>query len=78
MAQTVAELEADGYVARRPDPDDRRRAYVELTAAGHDALEADRRNREGWLAGAIGEGLTGEEQALLADAVAVLRRLAES
>jgi DNA-binding MarR family transcriptional regulator len=78
MAQTVAELEADGYVERRPDPDDRRRAFVELTDNGRDALQADRRKREGWLANAIGEGLTPEQQAVLGDAVELLRRLAES
>jgi DNA-binding MarR family transcriptional regulator len=78
MAQTVAELEADGYVQRRPDPDDRRRAFVELTDNGRDALEADRRKREGWLANAIGEGLTPEQQTVLGDAVELLRRLAES
>src|SRR5919199_3523274 len=44
MAQTVGDLEADGLVARRPDPDDRRRALVELTASGRTALEADRRH----------------------------------
>ena len=78
MAQTVAELEADGYVKRRPDPDDRRRAFVELTDNGRDALQADRRKREGWLANAIGHGLTPEQQAVLGDAVELLRRLAES
>src|SRR5437763_8944241 len=31
MAQTVSDLEADGFVTRRPDPGDRRRAMVELT-----------------------------------------------
>lgn len=30
VAQTVSELEADGYVERRPDPHDRRRALVEI------------------------------------------------
>jgi DNA-binding MarR family transcriptional regulator len=78
MAQTVAELEADGYVQRRPDPDDRRRAYVELTKAGIEVLQAERGKREGWLANAIGEGLTAQQQAVLADAVELLRRLAES
>jgi DNA-binding MarR family transcriptional regulator len=77
MAQTVADLEADGYVARRPDPDDRRRALVELTDSGLATLEADRRAREGWLAGAIEQDLTREQQALLHDAVAVLRQLAD-
>ena len=78
MAQTVSELEADGLVARRPDPDDRRRAIVELTEQGSETLYTDRRRREGWLAQAIAEDLTPQEQALLGDAVELLRRLAES
>jgi DNA-binding MarR family transcriptional regulator len=77
MAQTVADLEASGFVARRPDPDDRRRALVELTDAGRAVVNADRRHREGWLANAIAADLSAEEQALLADAVGLLRRLAE-
>ncbi len=78
MAQTVAELKADGLVERRPDPDDRRRAPVELTGEGRRALQADRRRREGWLAGAIAERLSPVEQAVLRDAVELLQRLAES
>jgi DNA-binding MarR family transcriptional regulator len=78
MAQTVGELEADGLVTRRPDPGDGRRALVELTAEGLGVLHAERRQREGWLAHAIAEGFSPEEQAILADAVELLRRLAES
>ncbi len=78
MAQTVGDLERDGLLARRPDPDDRRRALVELTAQGHSTIELDRRHREGWLARTIAEQLSPTEQAILRDAVAVLRRLAES
>jgi len=78
MAQTVGELEADGLVKRRPDPDDRRRALIELTEAGQLTLKAERRRREGWLANAVAEDLSLDEQALLGDAVALLRRLAES
>jgi DNA-binding MarR family transcriptional regulator len=78
MAQTVNDLEADGLVERRPDPSDGRRAVVELTTQGDDALQAERRNREGWLAQAIAGDLSAEEQALLRDAVELLRRLAES
>ena len=78
MAQTVSDLESDGLVERTPDPDDRRRALVSLTAQGNDALQADRRQREGWLARAIADDLSPEEQALLRDAVDLLRRLAES
>jgi len=78
MAQTVSELEADGLVARRPDPADGRRALVALTDQGSAALNADRRQREGWLALAIAEELSGGERATLAEAAELLRRLAES
>jgi DNA-binding MarR family transcriptional regulator len=77
MAQTVAELEGDGLVARRPDPGDGRRQLVELTAEGTAALHADRRRREGWLAEAIAD-LEADEQAVVREAVDLLRRLAES
>jgi DNA-binding MarR family transcriptional regulator len=78
MAQTVSDLETDGLVERRPDPADKRRALVSLTDHGITTLQTERRNREGWLARAIVEDLAPEEQAVLRDAVELLRRLAES
>jgi DNA-binding MarR family transcriptional regulator len=78
MAQTVADLEGDRLIERRPDPHDRRRALVELTAHGRDVLADDRRRREGWLATAIAEDLSAEEQQQLQAAIELLRRLAES
>ena len=78
MAQTVSDLEADGLVERRPDPQDRRRALVLLTEQGIATLQAERRQREGWLARAITDDLSPDEQAVLRDAVELLRRLAES
>ena len=78
MAQTVTELEAGGLVSRRPDPVDRRRAVVEVTAEGLAAREHERRRRDGWLAQAIARELSPEDQALLRDALDLLRRLAES
>lgn len=77
MAQTVADLEAEGFVQRHPDPDDRRRALASLTAGGKERLEADRRHREGWLAKAI-EDLPAEDRATVERAIVLLRRLAES
>ena len=78
MAQTVADLEADGFVSRRPDPDDGRRALVELTDEGLVRLQADRAARDGWLARTIADKLSPEDQEILESAVAVLRELAES
>ena len=77
MSQTVNGLELDGLVARRPDPADRRQLLVELTERGHETLAAERRQREGWLARAIEEGLTADERAVLMRAIEPLRRLAD-
>jgi DNA-binding MarR family transcriptional regulator len=77
MAQTVADLEAAGMVTRRPDPGDGRRALVELTTDGRTALEADRRDREGWMARIIAEDLDAEDRAALQRSVQLLRRLAD-
>jgi DNA-binding MarR family transcriptional regulator len=77
MAQVVADLEADELVRRNPDPDDGRRALVELTAEGRATLNEDRRNRVGWLVSAI-EELPPEGRAIVGRATTILRRLAES
>jgi DNA-binding MarR family transcriptional regulator len=77
MAQTVAELEADGLVDRRPDASDRRQILLELTDAGRQLVKDERRRRESWLAKAIAEELSPAEQEVLIEAIAVLRRLAE-
>lgn len=78
MAQTVSELEADGLISRRPDPADGRRALLELTDKGRQTLQAERRQREGWLIHAIADGFDAQEQQLLAEAVPLLARLADS
>jgi DNA-binding MarR family transcriptional regulator len=77
MAQTLAELEEERLIARRADPDDRRQTLIEITARGRDRLADERRRREHWLAAAIAEELTAEEQQTLLDAVPLLRRLTE-
>jgi DNA-binding MarR family transcriptional regulator len=77
MAQTVGDLEGDGLVARNPDPEDGRRSLVTLTATGQKALEADRRNREGWLVDAI-EELPETDRETLERAVVLLNRIADA
>jgi DNA-binding MarR family transcriptional regulator len=78
MAQTVADLERAGLVSRRPDPADKRRQFVELTAAGTELLLATRARREGWLTDALERELTVDERVALAEAVALLGRVADA
>jgi len=77
MAQTVADLEREGCVSRAPDPADRRRALVSLTADGREQLRDVRRRREGWLVRAL-EELSEEDRATVERASALLRQLADT
>jgi DNA-binding MarR family transcriptional regulator len=77
MAEIVDALQGDGLVDRTADPADRRQLLVELTQEGKDFIRRERRRREDWLSQAISKELTAHEQAVLADAVALMRRLAE-
>jgi DNA-binding MarR family transcriptional regulator len=77
MAEVVAELQADGFVERTPDPGDRRQLLVALTRVGKDFIRRERRRREDWLSQGIAEELSAREQAVLVEAVTLLRRLAE-
>ena len=78
MAQTVHDLETAGLVSRRPDPTDRRRAIVELTRAGRELLRATRARREGWLSDALERELSVRERAVVAEALALLGRVADA
>ena len=78
MGQTLAELEARGFISRRPDERDGRRKLLELTDQGRAVLAEDRRRRVGWLAEAIEAEFTPEEQEALARAVPLMARLTDS
>jgi DNA-binding MarR family transcriptional regulator len=78
MAQTVRELEDAGLVSRRPDPADRRRAFVELTPEGLATLQASRAAREDWLTQTLDRELDAGERDLLQRALTLLRRVADS
>jgi DNA-binding MarR family transcriptional regulator len=78
MAQTVRDLEQAGLVSRRPDPDDRRRAFVELTVEGRELLRATRAQRETWLGETLDRELSARERRLLREALVLLGRVADS
>ena len=77
MAQTVGDLEGEGLLERKPDPDDRRRALVTITVAGKARIEADRRAREGWLVKAF-EEMPETDLAAIEHSVEILRRVADT
>jgi DNA-binding MarR family transcriptional regulator len=77
MGQTLSELEAQGLISRRPDETDGRRTLLDLTDEGRQAVATDRRRRDGWLAEAMKQGFTAEEQDILATAIPLLARLTE-
>jgi DNA-binding MarR family transcriptional regulator len=76
LTKIVAALESKDLVERSIDPDDRRSALVGLTKSGRVALAKIRSERNAYLAERIGL-LSPAERELLADAMDVLRRLAE-
>ncbi|MET9484963.1 MarR family transcriptional regulator [Streptomyces sp. NPDC006638] len=75
-SRTVLELGDLGYVRRRPDPADGRAVLVALTEAGREAVEADRRARRDWMAGAIAATLDADERRQLEALPGLLDKLA--
>lgn len=72
----VGRLQEAGLVERRPHPDDRRCAVVDLTTEGKELLESGRRERTAYLAQRL-HRLTAEERRVLRQATHILDRLAE-
>jgi DNA-binding MarR family transcriptional regulator len=75
MTRLVAALEADGLVAREPDPRDGRGVLVRATAAGRHLLEEGRTRRTSALKRQL-SALSPEELATLREAAAIMERLA--
>jgi DNA-binding MarR family transcriptional regulator len=77
LTRTLAGLERDGLVSRQADAADRRRALLEITPGGREALRLDMRQRDGWLAQAMAGQLTPTEREVLRLAGELMERLAE-
>jgi DNA-binding MarR family transcriptional regulator len=78
LTRTLASLERQRLVVRRPDGQDRRRSLLAITEAGRQALITDMRQRDGWLAAAMTLQLTRAEQQLLRIASELMERLADA
>ncbi|MFF4740878.1 MarR family winged helix-turn-helix transcriptional regulator [Streptomyces sp. NPDC001262] len=78
MLATVKAAEAAGVVERRPHPSDGRQTLVTLTSHGRQVLRDRWQTGNDYFAQLIEECLTPEEQQKIAEAVALLRRLAQA
>jgi DNA-binding MarR family transcriptional regulator len=78
MGATVTALEAAGHVTRAPDPSDGRQSIVSLTPAFRIMLKEGRAARQDWLIRVLQTSLTPAEQAHLASAIEILKRVVEA
>ena len=77
MTRTITVLAGRGLVAKQENPADGRKVLVELTPAGRTEVTETKRRRDAWLAGRLA-GLSAGDRACLAQAVALLDRIAQS
>lgn len=77
MTRTLAHLGEAGYVARTPDPHDRRSSIVSITEPARELLHEDRRRRDEWLSDRIA-ALDPERREALVRALPILEELAAS
>jgi len=75
MGVTVASLEEEGLVIRKPDPNDGRHLNSYLTEAGKEALLAARAARQAWLTKVLEERLDEAEQKELLKAMSLLKKV---
>lgn len=76
MSKLVSALEADGLVRKRADRTDKRGVRIEVTAQGRDLMEEGRKRRLSLLNQRLAK-LTRAERAVLADAAALMLRVAQ-
>ena len=75
LTRLLAELEADGWIVRKPDPADARRSVLSLSRLGVRQLTADVQHREASIAAAIESAFTPSQQASLLKACEALDAL---
>jgi DNA-binding MarR family transcriptional regulator len=71
-SKLVDRIEEAGFIAREPDPDDRRASRVALTTAGKRKLKAALKTYEAEAAGILGRVLGPEEQRQMSDYISRL------
>ena len=77
MSAVIASLEEMGFVAGAADPNDGRKTLMSLTKACKKSIEDGRAARQDWLAQAIQQKLSPQEQRKLSSAIHLLAQIAE-
>lgn len=77
MSQVLSHLFELGYITRTVSDADKRKIDISLSPAGEQTLKQVRYERDEWLAKAISETCTAEEQSLLKEALGPLGKLVE-
>jgi DNA-binding MarR family transcriptional regulator len=77
MAATLGVLDELGYLARTPDPADRRRVVISLSESGTDTVRGVFQHRDEWLAQALLDELTPAELDAVTRVLPLLQRIAQ-
>ena len=77
MSQILAHLLELGFITRTNSETDKRKVLISLTAAGHELITKMHNERDEWLAGAISQACTPEDQELLKKAIGPLTKLVD-
>jgi len=77
MAATLGVLDDLGYLARTPDPADRRRVVISLSDDGTDTVRGVFQHRDEWLAQALADELSPAELDAVTRALPLLQRVAQ-
>lgn len=75
MRNIAAQLEAEGLISKRPNPEDGRSQLLSITRKGAKVLSRARDARTSQIAYLIKERLSGEDRQTLAAAVGIIERL---
>lgn len=75
LASLLKDLEARNLIIRKPDTEDRRRIWIELSEQGRTVLQASRKLRDEWLSEAVDACLTASERKHLEIAGLLLEKL---
>lgn len=77
VSQIITKLDENGLIVKVPSKTDKRKVAIFLSDKGKEEVEKSRHMRDSWLAKAIEQSLTHQEQQILQEAVMLLDKLSD-